>query len=66
MNEDQRTAVTLSLMDALHQQGSWCGETHIQKALYFLQELAHVAMPEAEDAWRIVDGMLAECQELAA
>jgi hypothetical protein len=32
------------LADQLHQQGSWCGETHLQKATYFIQELLRVPL----------------------
>jgi uncharacterized protein YwgA len=39
MNRLQRAAVLVRLVDRLREQGSWCGETHIQKATYFLQEL---------------------------
>lgn len=42
MNQMQRVAFIASLTKALHINGSWCGETHIQKATYFLQELLNV------------------------
>lgn len=42
MNRLQRAAVLLELTDRLSAGGSWCGETHIQKATYFLQELTKV------------------------
>lgn len=32
-------AVILQLIKKLNRAGSWCGETHIQKSLYFLKEL---------------------------
>ena len=32
------------LADQLHANGSWCGETHVQKATYFLQELTAVPL----------------------
>lgn len=38
MNELQRQAVLLGLIARLKASGSWCGETHIQKTAYFLQE----------------------------
>jgi uncharacterized protein YwgA len=38
----QRAAVLLALIDELRSKGSWCGETHLQKATYFLQELLRV------------------------
>ncbi|MXY23108.1 MAG: hypothetical protein F4Y45_01115 [Acidobacteria bacterium] len=42
MNRLARAAVLTKLMDALQTRGSRCGETHIQKAVYFLQELKSV------------------------
>ena len=44
MNRQQGRAVILTLIDALWENDSWCGETHIQKAAYFLQELTNVPM----------------------
>lgn len=44
LNSMQRDAVLLSLMDEMKAKGSWCGETHIQKSVYFLQELLKVPM----------------------
>ncbi len=44
MNRTQRQVVLLSLIDHLRQNGSWCGETHIQKSAYFLQELLSVPL----------------------
>jgi len=40
----QREAVILSLIEKLKCNDSWCGETHIQKATYFLQELLKVPL----------------------
>lgn len=40
----QRAAVILSLVEELEASGSWCGETHIQKATYFLQSLMRVPL----------------------
>ena len=40
----QRAAVILSLVEELEESGSWCGETHIQKATYFLQSLTGVPL----------------------
>lgn len=42
MKRLQREAVLLSLIKEMKAKGSWCGETHIQKATYFLQELLRV------------------------
>lgn len=39
MKRLQRASIILSLIERLKENGSWCGETHIQKAVYFLQEL---------------------------
>jgi hypothetical protein len=42
MNRLQRAAVLVELAERLLQEGSWCGETHIQKGVYALQELFQV------------------------
>jgi len=34
-----RVAVLMSLVESLKNNGSWCGETHIQKATYILQRM---------------------------
>ena len=39
MKEFERFAVLAFLTDSLNAHGSWCGETHVQKSVYFLQEL---------------------------
>jgi len=44
MSRLQRAAVLLTLLDALKQRGSWCGETHLQKSVYILQELFGVQL----------------------
>jgi uncharacterized protein YwgA len=44
MERLQRSAVMLSLIEKLKANGSWCGETHIQKATYFLKELLGVPL----------------------
>jgi uncharacterized protein YwgA len=44
MKRLQRDAVILSLIENLRSKGSWCGETHIQKATYFIQELSGVPL----------------------
>lgn len=38
MNGFKRQALLITLLDALKANGSWCGETHIQKSAYFLSE----------------------------
>lgn len=44
MDRIKKAALTVKLADSLRENGSWCGETHIQKTCYFLQELLHVPM----------------------
>lgn len=44
MKKLQRDAVLLSLLEKMRAHGSWCGETHLQKATYFLQELMEVPL----------------------
>jgi uncharacterized protein YwgA len=44
MNELRQSAILISLVDHLRARGSWCGETHVQKATYFLQELLGVPL----------------------
>lgn len=39
MNKFFNEAILLELVKKLRDQGSWCGETHIQKAVFFLQSL---------------------------
>ncbi len=42
MTRLKRAALITTLADKLCDHGSWCGETHLQKAVYFLQELLRV------------------------
>jgi hypothetical protein len=42
MNRLQRAALLTEFIDRLNQQGSWSGETHLQKGTYFLQHLLGV------------------------
>lgn len=44
MNNLQRSALIITLIEGLEARGSWCGETHIQKAAYFAQELLKVPL----------------------
>ena len=44
MDRLKRAALVLRLIEELRGQGSWCGETHIQKSAYFLQELVQVPL----------------------
>lgn len=42
MKRRQRHALIAKLDEKLEYRGSWCGETHLQKSLYFLQALLGV------------------------
>ncbi|MGA8598744.1 MAG: hypothetical protein WB676_28845 [Bryobacteraceae bacterium] len=42
MQNLQRESIVQALADALRSRGSWTGETHVQKTMYFLQELLGV------------------------
>jgi hypothetical protein len=42
MEHLERASIILTLADNLRKNGSWTGETHIQKAGYFLQQLLNV------------------------
>jgi len=42
MDRLQKAAVLTELMVRLRAKGSWCGETHVQKAVYFLQQVLGV------------------------
>ncbi|MFO8058378.1 MAG: hypothetical protein R6V10_13895 [bacterium] len=42
MKRLKKIALLTTLMQKLREQGSWCGETHVQKAGYILQELLGV------------------------
>ena len=44
MNKEQERTVMLSLIRSLRENGSWCGETHIQKAAYFLKTVTAVPL----------------------
>jgi len=44
MERLHREAVLLQFIEELRTHGSWCGETHIQKATYFLEELMRVPL----------------------
>ena len=44
MERLRRAAVLVSLIKAMKENKSWCGDTHIQKACYFLQELLKVRL----------------------
>ena len=42
MESIAKKAVVIKLMRALAEAGSWCGETHVQKAVFMLQTVANV------------------------
>jgi hypothetical protein len=42
MKRLQRAALLTELVEQMHDHDSWCGETHLQKATFFLQELLDV------------------------
>ncbi|MFX0204358.1 MAG: hypothetical protein ACFFDT_00105 [Candidatus Hodarchaeota archaeon] len=44
MKQKQKKAVLVKLVQSLQKRGSWCGETHIQKATYCLQEITGVPL----------------------
>lgn len=39
MDRLERSAIIISLIEELRKRGSWCGETHVQKAAFLLQEI---------------------------
>src|SRR6266849_277587 len=39
MSAPNQTSIVLYVMKALKANGSWCGETHVQKTLFLCQEL---------------------------
>jgi uncharacterized protein YwgA len=44
MKPIQREVIILELAEKLREKESWCGETHLQKAVYFLQVLLSVPL----------------------
>ncbi len=44
MDRVRRAALIARLVEQLRSAGSWCGETHVQKAAYFLQYLLSVPL----------------------
>ena len=43
MTRQRNAAILTRLASELKQHGSWCGETHLQKAVYLMQELFEVS-----------------------
>src|SRR5438105_554379 len=44
LSQSSRYAVILDLIKKLRAKGSWCGETHIQKAVFVLQQISKSKM----------------------
>ncbi len=44
MKRLNRAAIITQLIDKLHKYGSWCGETHVQKITFILQNLMQVPL----------------------
>lgn len=44
MNASEKQVLILNLIDRLRANNSWCGETHLQKSMYFLEGLAGAPM----------------------
>lgn len=44
MDRLQRATILARLMRRLREKGSWCGETHVQKATYLLERLMNVPL----------------------
>lgn len=44
MNKSRQAAIVVALSENLQSNGSWCGETHVQKSTYFLQKMAKVPL----------------------
>lgn len=42
MDNLERTSIVMELINALRENLSWCGETHLQKTTFFLESLARV------------------------
>ena len=53
MNRMRKIAVMTQLIEMLRDKQSWCGETHVQKAIYF-------AHPLRESDW----GMISSCTSM--
>lgn len=44
MNRFKQDALLIEMAQKMRSRGSWCGETHLQKAVYFLQSLRKVPL----------------------
>ena len=67
MDRIERAAVISCLADKLWCQESWCGETHIQKAVYVLHELKrHIPETAAQEAVKELDEIKTEASRCLA
>jgi predicted ATPase len=41
-NRQPQRAIIIKLLELLHEKGNWCGETHIQKTVFFIKELTGI------------------------
>jgi len=70
MERLKTSSILISLIEKMNLKGSWCGETHIQKAVYFLQEVTSLNLnfnyilykhgPFSFDLRDFLSGMLTE------
>lgn len=44
MERLEKAAIILSLVEQLRENDNWCGETHLQKTIYFLQKMFDVPL----------------------
>ncbi|MBF0463537.1 MAG: hypothetical protein HQK88_04155 [Nitrospirae bacterium] len=44
MDRLKKAAILITLVEKLRENGSWCGETHLQKSVYFLEDLLGVPL----------------------
>jgi uncharacterized protein YwgA len=44
MKSLEKAAILLDVAGELRKRGSWCGETHLQKVVYFLEEMTDVSL----------------------
>jgi hypothetical protein len=66
MKRLQRAALLTELANQLLQGGSWCGETHLQKSAYFLQELLRVPTEFEFMLYKFGPYSFGLCEELTA
>ena len=44
MERLKRVGIVTCLIERMHEQGSWCGQTHVQKSVLFLQDVMNVPL----------------------